>query len=74
MKHVMTLLIAILLFSCTVNTSNNVDFKEEDLSYFKDNRTKLCFAVVASRRSASFETTGLGVTNVPCKNVEHLIK
>ena len=74
MKKLTTLLFALLLCSCSVNTSSNVNFKGEDLIYFKDSRTNLCFAVVASRKTASFDTTGLGVTCVPCENVEHLIK
>tara|TARA_R110002050_G_scaffold19263_2_gene55530 strand:+ start:970 stop:1194 length:225 start_codon:yes stop_codon:yes gene_type:complete len=74
MKKLTTLLFATLLCSCSVNTSGNVNFKGEDLKYFKDSRTNLCFAVVGSRKAATLEITGLGVTCVPCENVEHLIK
>jgi len=74
MKKLTTLLFALLLCSCSVNTSSNVDFKGKDLVYFKDSRTNLCFAVVASRKAVSLEATGLGVTCVPCGDVEHLIK
>jgi len=74
MKKLIVICVTLFLCSCSVNTSSNVNFKGEDLKYFKDNRTGLCFAVVASRKAASLETTGLGVTCVPCEKVKHLIK
>ena len=74
MKKLMVLCVTLFLCSCSVGSSSNVNFKAEDLVYDKDDRTGLCFAVVASRKAATLETTGLGVTCVPCENVEHLIK
>jgi hypothetical protein len=74
MKKLLLLIYLIILSSCSVNTSSNIDVKGKDLKYFKDTRTNLCYAIVASRKSGSFDTTGLGVTCVPCEKVKHLIK
>lgn len=74
MKKLMILCVTLFLCSCSVRTPSNVNFKGEDLRYFKDNRTGLCFAVVVSRKVTSLEITGLGVTCVPCEKVKHLIK
>tara|TARA_R110002012_G_scaffold188007_5_gene355051 strand:+ start:347 stop:577 length:231 start_codon:yes stop_codon:yes gene_type:complete len=76
MKSRLTVLMVMIvtLTSCGVGTSNNVNFDGNDMSYFKDGRTNLCFGVVASKKALSVETTGLGVTCVPCENVEHLIE
>lgn len=76
MKKVIILIgIAMLtLTSCSVNSSDNIDIDGTDMTYFKDSRTGLCFGAVASRRTMSASTTGLGVTCVPCDKVEHLIK
>lgn len=67
-------LCAVLFIGCAVNTSGNVDFDANDIKYAKDTRTGLCFGVVASRKSFTASTTGLGLTCVPCEDVEHLIK
>ena len=66
-------LCAVLFTSCSVNTSGNVDIDATDIKYVKDSRTGLCYGVVASRRTFSFSTTGLGVTCVPCADVEKLL-
>lgn len=76
MKKLIILLgIAMLTFtSCGVNSSNNIDIDGEDMTYFKDSRTGLCFGAIASRKTMSASTTGLGLTCVPCDKVKHLIK
>lgn len=74
MKKVLILITVLFFISCTVSTSDNVSVDAGDIKYVKDDRTGLCFGIVASRKAASFETTGLGVTCVPCEKVEHLIK
>jgi hypothetical protein len=68
------LVVVIALTSCSVNTSDNVDFDGTDVVYFKDKRTGLCFGAVASRNTGSVSTTGLGLTCVPCEKVEKLIE
>lgn len=54
------------LAACGVNTSGNIDIDPSDIQYKQDPRTELCFAFVASRRTMSVDTTGLGMTHVPC--------
>jgi hypothetical protein len=45
-----------------------------NLTYFRDMRTNLCFAVVASRRDFSTYQNGLTMTYVPCSpEVDKLI-
>lgn len=70
---IIALMLSQILTSCGVNTSGNVNVDPENIQYFKDSRTNLCFGIVASRKSGSYETTGLGVTCVPCEAVEHLL-
>ena len=76
MKKILLVLAVVTLgmTSCSVNSSDNVNIDGEDMVYFKDSRTNLCFGAVASRKAMTASTTGLGVTCVPCEAVEHLIK
>jgi len=63
----LTILLAVLLISgCSVSTSSNIKVNGNDLVYFKDNRTDMCFAAVASKQAGSTDTTGLGITQVEC--------
>lgn len=63
------------LTACGVNTSGNISVNANNFQYVQDQRTGLCFAVVASRRTARAETTGLGLTEVPCTDeVKELIR
>ena len=44
MKRILTILLSVvLLSSCSVHTSDNVDIDPEDIQYVKDERTGLCF-------------------------------
>ena len=68
-------LMTIILSSCAVGTSSNINVNASKILYKQDARTKLCFAFVASRKAFQAETTGLGMTNVPCtEEVRSLIK
>ena len=73
-KIVIVLGLALTMGGCSVNSSSNVDIDGNDMMYFKDSRTELCFGAVASRKTMSASTSGLGVTCVPCESVKHLIK
>ena len=66
--------IVMVLTSCAVHTSDNIDVDAKDIKYIKDNRTGLCYGIVASRKTMSTDATGLGMTCVPCEKVEHLIE
>lgn len=72
-KVISIIMIGVLMSSCSVNTSGDINVDTDDLKYVKDSRTGLCFAMVASRKSFDTDATGLGLTCVPCKDVEHLI-
>ena len=75
MRKILTVLLGVvLLSSCSVHTSDNVDIDPEDIQYVKDDRTGLCFGIVASRKSYQTDATGLGVTCVPCEKVEKYLK
>jgi hypothetical protein len=74
MKKLLLLLLCIPFFNCSVSTSSNVDVNPSDIKYFKDGRTNLCYGIIASRQFGSTDTSGLGVTCVPCKNVEQLLE
>jgi hypothetical protein len=73
MKKLIILFFALALpGGCSVNTSGNIDIDADDLQYFKDDRTGLCFAAVASRKSMSTDATGLGLTCVPCDSLKNV--
>ena len=65
----LVLLLALACSGCTVNTSGRVDVDPHGFQYTRDDRTGLCFAVAASRRAATVETTGLGLAHVPCEAI-----
>lgn len=71
MKNIIYLLLILILgVSCGVSSSSNINIDPNNILYVKDIRTGLCFGFVASRKTTSLETTGLGMTCVPCENVE----
>lgn len=57
---------ALALSGCGVSTSSNVNFDADDIAYDVDSRTGLCYAFTASRKAMQMDTSGLGLTNVPC--------
>ena len=69
MKTIILIATVLLLGSCSVNTSGNVDIDPTDIQYVKDTRTGLCFGIVASRKTMSAAVSGLGITCVPCDSV-----
>ena len=68
MRIVLSILaITAFLTSCSVNTDGDVDINPNDVQYFKDGRTGLCFGIVASRKFGEASSTGIGITCVPCE-------
>lgn len=66
---------AVVLAGCSVQTSDRVNVDPSSIKYVQDSRTGLCFAATASRKAANLETTGLGLTHVPCtEDVLKLVK
>jgi len=73
MKNVLYVLFVGLLFLTGCNIQSPVSVGSEDakdvmdsLTYAKDPRTKLCFALVASRHAAAPGSNGFTITYVPC--------
>ncbi|MCP4215673.1 MAG: hypothetical protein GY765_13550 [bacterium] len=69
MKYLL-LMIFVLLAACDINPSK---FGKEEaqeftknITYVKDNKTGLCFALIASRRTGVASQSGMGITTVPC--------
>jgi len=71
------LLLGLLVTGCSVEPSkiNKGHAKDmsEKLTYFRDARTGLCFATIASRKSFSTDQSGLGLTRVDCTACADLI-
>ena len=68
-----------MIVGCSINPSKFSEDQAQDLvdnlTYAKDSRTGLCFAMVASRKTGDTDQTGLGITHVPCEDVaEQLVK
>lgn len=59
----------LLATSCGVNTSGNINFNPKDIQIIK--KDGLCFGVVASRKSFSTDTSGLGLTYIPCEKLNN---
>lgn len=82
MKKISLMTIAVICFfvvSCRINPSEVSDSyaKEfvEKVKYIKDERTGICYAIVATRMAGSADQNGISWTWVPCDSVEkYLIK
>ena len=79
MKKFIILVMAMgFIAGCEVNPSKfgNEEAKEfaSKITYVKDTRTNLCFALVASRKTADFNQTGMGISAVSCDAVAELLK
>ena len=80
MKKLLLVLLAALMIStigCSVEPSKVGKSEATDMSkkltYFQDERTGLCFAVIATRKTGKASQSGMGMTQVPCENVQDLI-
>jgi hypothetical protein len=67
------ILIMIILFGCSVNPSKlGDDYVKKfvnNINCAKNTKYNLCFCVVASRRTGSTDSTGIGLTNIPCQKI-----
>ena len=65
------------LMGCSVNPSEFSNTQANDLAgrltYARDARTGLCFAMMASRKPFDTHQTGFAITNVPCSKVWYLL-
>lgn len=68
MKFALVLITLVLLCGCDSTHGPTIDKAAElanQLTYFKDTRTGLCYAAVQSMTNGGFMVTS--ITNVPCK-------
>ncbi len=76
MKYV-ALLLAMFLLGCDINPSEFGGAEARGfankITYVQDSRTGLCFALVASRKTANFDQSGMGISEVPCAAVEKVL-
>lgn len=78
MRFILISLIFVFMIGCSVNpskigSSEAQEFAEK-ITYVKDHRTNLCFAIVATRKTGDMNSTGMGITEVPCNDVKYLIQ
>ena len=67
MKYI---LIVILLISCQTNYSVETEKVQENLTYFKDEKTNLCFASINSSSYGGYSVTS--ITCVPCDSLKRV--
>ncbi len=70
---IMLMLMALALTGCDVNPSKFGSGEAKKfatkITYVKDHRTDLCFALVASRKTGTASQSGMGIAQVPCTAV-----
>ena len=73
MKKLFVLLTVLVLSACSVDASKVSDKTGQDIAnnitYIKDHKTGLCFAVVATSKAFEAEDSGLGMAWVPCNRI-----
>lgn len=60
-----------IISSCQINRKTNFENISGQLSYFKDDRTGICFAVINSASYVGFEITS--ITQVPCDSIKKIL-
>lgn len=79
MKKLSTLLLLLsflfVINSCQSKTGTVGNVHPSDISYYKDSRTNLCFAVIGAKEGVDLlnESTSIGMACVPCDSVKHLL-
>lgn len=73
----LVLFFCIVLMGCSVNPSKVTDKYAKEFisktSYVKDDRTGMCFAIVATRMTFHSDQNGISFTWVPCENVKDFL-
>lgn len=70
MKKILIVILSIIIISCKPAAPNQ-EFAEEKITYFADERTGLCFAMIASyTHNAQYVYS---ITEVPCDKVDKFI-
>lgn len=76
MKKTALIIIAALALAACDSQVSDVEVGDSDgerVSYMRDARTGLCFALVGSRATLKASATGLGMASVPCDRVAHML-
>jgi hypothetical protein len=77
-NQILTLLLILIVgVSCGTKTGKVGDVNTDDISYFKDGRTNVCFAIVGAKKGTDFgpnESTSIGMACVPCEQVEEYLE
>ena len=62
--------------SCSSRTGKVGKIDSEDITYFKDHNTGLCFAIIGAKHGDDVfsESTSIGLTCVPCEQVESYLE
>lgn len=73
MKKIILILLIGLLFlgSCGSKSGKVGSVDAEDITYFKDSRTNLCYAIIGAKKGMNFidESESIGMACVPCENI-----
>jgi hypothetical protein len=80
MKRLFLLVLLVSMFfvlGCSVEPSKVKDGHAkkmaQKITYFKDHRTGLCYGVIATRKTMRTSQSGMGMTTVPCEQVEKVL-
>lgn len=65
------LLLAVVLQSCQFNSTPEPDSIKENIVYFKDERSGLCFAAINSTNTQSLSNSS-SITCVPCDSLKRV--
>ena len=78
MRFILITVALAFLVSCDVNPSK---FGKDEargfidkITYVKDPKTNLCFALVASRKTGDANQSGMGMSVVPCAAIEKYLE
>lgn len=69
-KSIFIISLALIFFGCQSTEQTDTSEISDNLSYFKDSRTGLCFAAINSNTKDGWEV--ISITCVPCDSVPEL--
>jgi len=74
-KLLLLMLIVVIFTACQSTTGKVGNIDPNDITYFEDPRTGICYAIIGAREGDSFnESTSIGLTIVPCEKVKKYLK
>lgn len=73
---IIMIVFGVLFVSCSSKTGKVGKINPNDISYFKDPRTGLCFAIIGAKDGSNVldESTSIGMACVPCEAIEGKVK